>query len=75
MIKAQNFKYLKFKSACSQPKLLSLSKFPRALTEVMDIVGEYSLRQTELSVSHKAHLHLCQVPVQLLHGVKLENIS
>lgn len=63
MLTAQNFKNLKFKNACSQSKQLSLSKFLRALTEVMDIVGEYSLRQTELSISHKAHLHLCQVPV------------
>lgn len=63
MLKAQNLKNLKFKNACSRPKLLNLSKFPRTLTEVMDIVGEYSLRQTELSVSHKAHLHLCKVPV------------
>lgn len=51
MLKAQNLKSLKFKNACSQSKLLSLSKFPRALTEVMDNVGEYCLRQTELSVT------------------------
>lgn len=47
MLKAQKLKKLKFKSAYSQPKLLSLFKFPRVLTEVVDIVGEYSLKRAQ----------------------------